>query len=155
MMNAMIVMFPLFFFISLSANFLWPSLGVEYGIAHTGVWLSIFIGLCVETVLLKQLIAEESWARIFLVSLLMNAASAAFGIAFVSLIDISAQHFLGIAWLWHIIIVYTATVITNICIEGLVVLRFFPFVSKQRLIFLLAIANAITVAIGFFGVKMF
>lgn len=154
-MNVIIIMLSLFFFVSVSANFLWPSLGVEYGIAHLGVWLSILIGLCIETILLKKLISEESWARIFLVSLLMNAASAAFGVAFVSLIDISAQHFLGIAWIWHIIIVYTATVITNICIEGLVVLRFFPFASKQRLIFLLAIANAITVAIGFFGVKMF
>lgn len=131
----------------------WQSLGGHYGITAVGVWIAIAIGFIIELIYLKKLLPKESFARVFGVSLGMNIASAAFGMAFISLMDVSG-YFLGISRIWHLVIIYVMTALINICIEGLVVLRFFSAINKKRLLYLLVLANAFSVAIGLLVVKL-
>jgi len=138
---------------TISASFLWPSLGMRHGVTAIGVWIAIIIGLGIELVCLKKLVTNEPFTRVFWVSLGMNIISAAFGMAFISLMDVSSS-FLGISWLWHMLIMYAMTVFINICTEGLVVLYFFPAINKQRLLYLLMLANALSVAIGLLVTKL-
>lgn len=138
---------------TISANFLWPSLGARYGVTAIGVWVAIIIGLGIELVCLRNLLSTEPFARVFWISLGMNIISAAFGMAFISFMDASSS-FLGISWMWHMVIMYAMTVLINICTEGLVVLYFFPAINKQRLLYLLMLANALSVAIGLLVTKL-
>jgi hypothetical protein len=131
----------------------WPSLGVHYGITALGVWIAIAIGFIIELIYLKKLLPKESFTRVFGVSLGMNIASAASGMAFIALMDVSG-YFLGIPWLWHLVIIYVMTALINVSIEGLVVLDFFPSINKKRLLYLLVLANAFSVAIGLLVVKL-
>lgn len=137
---------------TVSAHFLWPSLGVHYGITALGVWIAIAIGFLLELIYLKKLLPREPFVRVFGVSLGMNILSAAFGMVFISLMDVSS-YFLGIEWIWHMAIIYVMTTLMNVSIEGLVVLRFFPSIDKQRLFYLLILANALSVAIGLLVVR--
>ena len=140
---------------NISANFLWPALSLYHGFFDLILWLSIALGLGIELFFMRKLVPSLSLKRVFMVTLIMNIASALFGVVFVSLIDIALQHLFGISWLWHMLMIYVVTIIVNVCIEGFVCLRFWPSIDKQKLISLLAIANALSVGVGLLGAKLF
>ncbi len=140
--------------INMSANFLWPALSLYHGFFDFVLWLSIVFGLGIELFFMSKLVPSLPLKRVFMVTLIMNIASAFFGAAFVSLIDISLQHLFGISWLWHMLMIYVVTIIVNVCVEGFVCLQFWPSTDKQKLISLLAVANTLSVGIGLLLAKL-
>lgn len=137
------------------ANFIWPAIGMQKGFLNLIFLSSIMIGLVIEFLFLRSLLPTIPVKTVACATLIMNIASSIFGIVFVSLIDLSLQHMLGIAWLWHMVILYVVMVVANICIEGFICLQFWPQLDKQQLLRIIALANAISVAIALVAAKAF
>jgi len=152
--SSILVALVMLVYTHISANFLWPALGMHRGFFDLIFWLSIALGLGIELFFMRRLVPSLSLKRVFVVTLSMNIASALFGAVFVSLIDISLRHLFGISWLWHMLMIYVVTIMVNVCVEGFVCLRFWPSIDKQKLLTLLAIANALSVGMGLLMSKL-